>query len=99
MLKKILLAIAASFLVLIAFIATRPATYTVERSVSVNAPVDVVYDLVSDFHHFDRFSPWARAPGSPGRWRLGPDVLVDSKEVVPIRSRGGCHCGFRFGLV
>lgn len=75
-LKKIALAVAASFLVLIAVIATRPGTYTVERSIAVNAPVDVAYALVSDFHHFHRFSPWSALDPEMEKTFGGPESGV-----------------------
>lgn len=59
MLKKIALVVLALVVVLVAVIATRPATYRVERSVVVKAPVDVAYAFVGDLRGFNRFSPWA----------------------------------------
>ena len=34
------------------------ATYTVERTAVVPAPPQRVFDLVSDFHLWRRWSPW-----------------------------------------
>jgi len=60
MLRKILIGIAAVVLVLVIIIATRPATYRVERSTRIAAPPDVVFGLVNDFHAWDGWSPWAK---------------------------------------
>lgn len=60
MLRKVLIAVAALLLVLVAVILTRPATYRVERSTRIAAPPEVVYGLVNDFHAWERWSPWAK---------------------------------------
>jgi hypothetical protein len=60
MLKKILIGVAALVAFLIVFIATRPASFRVERTVSMTAPAEVVFPLVNDFHNWDRWSPWAK---------------------------------------
>ena len=59
MLKKILLGVAVVIALLVAFIASRPNEFTVTRSAMVNAPADVVYAQLSDFHSFDKWSPWS----------------------------------------
>lgn len=33
-------------------------TYTVERSATMDAPPQRVYDEIADFHHWTRWSPW-----------------------------------------
>ncbi len=60
MLRKVLIGLAALVVVLLVVIATRPSTYRVERSTRIDAPPDVVFGLVNDFHAWDRWSPWAR---------------------------------------
>lgn len=60
MAKKILIAFAAVLVVLVAYIATRPDTYRVERSTKIAAPPDVVFGLVNDFHRWDSWSPWGK---------------------------------------
>lgn len=35
-----------------------PDTYTVQRSVTIDAPASRVYDLVADFRSWRRWSPW-----------------------------------------
>ncbi|MGZ6134191.1 MAG: polyketide cyclase, partial [Myxococcaceae bacterium] len=60
MLRKILIGVVALVLVLVIIIATRPATYRIERSTRIAAPPDVVFGLVNDFHAWDGWSPWAK---------------------------------------
>ncbi len=60
MLKKILIAVAAVLVALLVLIATRPATYRVERSVTVAAPAAVAFPYANDFKRFITWSPWQK---------------------------------------
>jgi hypothetical protein len=59
MLKKILFGLGALFAVFLIVVATRPATFEVKRSLLINAPAEVVYAQIDDFHAWDGWSPWA----------------------------------------
>ncbi len=60
MLKKILLALLALVLVLVVVIFLQPNTFKIERqSASINA-FEEIYPLISDFHQWERWSPWAK---------------------------------------
>jgi hypothetical protein len=58
MLKKILLFAGIVIVALIGFIASRPSTFRVERSTTIQAPAEVVFAQVNDFHNWDAWSPW-----------------------------------------
>jgi len=58
MLKKILLALVGLLVILIVVIATRPGTYHIERSATIDAPAEVVFAKVADFHEWPRWSAW-----------------------------------------
>ena len=60
MLKKILIGAAAILAVLAVAIATRPDTFTVTRSRTLDAPPAAVYAQVADFHRWAAWSPWER---------------------------------------
>jgi hypothetical protein len=60
MLKKIGLAVGGLLVVLLGVIATRPDTYRVERSTTINASQDAVFAIVSDFHRGAEWSPWEK---------------------------------------
>lgn len=64
MLKKLVLTVIFLFLavplLIMAIAATRPATYLVQRSISVSAPPAQVYAAIVDFRRWARWSPWAR---------------------------------------
>jgi effector-binding domain-containing protein len=58
MLKKIGigLVVVIALIVIISFLL--PNNVTVERSVIVNAPIEIVYRQVNDFHNWEKWSPW-----------------------------------------
>ncbi|MFH1496375.1 MAG: SRPBCC family protein [Verrucomicrobiota bacterium] len=52
---------------LAAFIATRPAEFSVARSATITAPADRVFARINDLRQWQEFSPWAE---------LDPDAKV-----------------------
>jgi uncharacterized protein YndB with AHSA1/START domain len=62
MIKKILLTVVAVVAVLVVGVlglaATKPDTFTVERSATIKASAETVYALLSDFHLWEGWSPW-----------------------------------------
>jgi uncharacterized protein YndB with AHSA1/START domain len=68
MLKRILIGIAVIVAAFAAFVASRPSTYKVERSLVVDAPPAAVFQRVVDFRKWEGWSPWAK---------LDPSMKVD----------------------
>lgn len=60
MLKIILLAVLAGLAVLTGVIAMQPPEYQVTRSATINAPANVVFDHINDFHKWESWSPWGK---------------------------------------
>src|SRR6267154_3822760 len=60
MIKKILLGLVVIVVLLCVVILLQPATYQVERSTTINAPAEVVFAQVNDFHKWNAWSPWAK---------------------------------------
>ncbi len=60
MLKKILGGLAAAILLLVGFIATRPAEFSVQRSATLPAPAEAAFAVVNDLHRWEEWSPWAK---------------------------------------
>jgi hypothetical protein len=52
--------------------------YTVERSITVEAPAHRVHGLVDDFHHWVLWSPWEDVDPDLRRTYTGPDAGVGS---------------------
>jgi hypothetical protein len=53
------LAVAAIAVILI-LAATKPSTFIVERSVTINAAPEKIAPLINDFHNWDTWSPWVK---------------------------------------
>jgi hypothetical protein len=60
MVKKIGLGLVAVVALFLVVVATRPAEFSVSRSTQMNAPADVVYAHVADFHEWANWSPWEK---------------------------------------
>jgi uncharacterized protein YndB with AHSA1/START domain len=60
MLKTILLVLAALIAGVLIFAATRPDTFTVQRSVVVNAPPEKIFPLINDFRSWAAWSPYEK---------------------------------------
>jgi hypothetical protein len=56
--KKVLIVLVVLLLVFLGVVATRPSTFHVERSGTMNAPPAVVFQFLNDFHKFAEWSPW-----------------------------------------
>jgi len=59
-LKKILIAAVVVVVAFAAFVATRPGSFRVERSIAVAAPAEKVFPLVADLRKMDEWSPWEK---------------------------------------
>jgi hypothetical protein len=64
MLKRIaitlFLVITVAIIAVLSIAATRPATFHVERSLSISAPPEGVFAVVNDMHRFHEWSPWQK---------------------------------------
>ena len=60
MLKKIALGVVVLIAALLIFAATRPDTFRVERTASINAPAATIFPLINDFRNWDSWSPWEK---------------------------------------
>jgi len=55
-----LVIIVAVVVILVVLVATRPSTFSVSRSMVINAAPDAVFPHVNDFHKWEAWSPWAK---------------------------------------
>jgi Polyketide cyclase / dehydrase and lipid transport len=60
MLKKILIGVAAIVVIFVAYVATRPSQYRIERSVVINTPANDPFMKVVIFRNWYDWSPWAK---------------------------------------
>jgi len=77
MVKKILIVFAVLLAALLAYAATRPDTFHVERQATMQAAPERIFAKIQDFHEWDQWSPWEKldpkmkktftgAPAGPG---------------------------------
>jgi hypothetical protein len=88
MFKRFLIILAVVFGLLLVFVATRPSEMKVQRSTLIEAPIEVAYSFVADFHRWGVWSPWdgldpkmtrtfrgaASGPGAIYEWEGNDDV-------------------------
>jgi hypothetical protein len=87
--KKIGLGLAAALVVLLVVIALQPSHFVVERSTTMQAPADVPYALVSDFHAWEAWSPYAKLDPTMKTTYEGPPRTVGSSYSWEGNSQAG----------
>jgi hypothetical protein len=60
MLKIILIVIVVLIAAILAYAATRPNNFRVQRSASINASPEKIFPLIADFHNWASWSPWEK---------------------------------------
>jgi uncharacterized protein YndB with AHSA1/START domain len=109
--RKILIAVAALLLLFLVYVASRPSTYAVERSVAVSAPPAVVFSQVVDFGRWESWSPWSKldpnqkttmtgTPGAVGsRWEWSGNKDVGKGRMTITEARPGERIGIDLEFV
>ena len=59
MVKILLIVVALLLAALMFYVATRPASFRIQRSMRIAAPREKLFAYVADLHNFDAWSPWA----------------------------------------
>ena len=99
MLKKILLSLAVVLALLAAIVATRPNSFSVSRSIVINAPAAKAFAVVNDLHRWDDWSPWSKRDpqmkktfggaasgvGATYAWEGNKEVGVGHQTIVESR--------------
>ena len=57
---------------LLAYAATRPDTFSLSRSIAINAPAARIFPLIADFHEWTRWSPWEKMDPAMKKIARGP---------------------------
>ncbi len=60
MIRKILIVLVLALGIFLAVAATKPDTFSITRSATIQAPPTTVFALVNDFHKWEEWSPWAK---------------------------------------
>src|SRR3954468_3178246 len=60
MLKKIAIAVVVLIAGVLAYAATKPDTFRVQRAASIKAPAEKIAAVLGDFHAWEAWSPWEK---------------------------------------
>jgi uncharacterized protein YndB with AHSA1/START domain len=71
--KTLGIVVVLAVLGILALAASKPDTFTVQRSVTVKAPPEKVFALLDDFHRWDAWSPWEKLDPSMKRTFSGAE--------------------------
>jgi len=95
MLIKILIGVALLIAVVLILAATRPNTFSVERSASIKAGPEKIFTLINDFHQWDSWTPYNKDPamkktysgaasgvGAISTWEGNSDVGTGSIQIT-----------------
>ena len=72
MFKKIAIVIVVLLAGLLAYAATKPDTFRVQRTTSIDAPPDKIFALINDFHGWGSWSPWDKLDPAMKKAHSGP---------------------------
>jgi hypothetical protein len=72
MIKKIGIAVVVILAAILGLAATKPDTFTVQRVATIKAPPEKIMPLISDFHHWTKWSPWEHLDPAMQRTYAGP---------------------------
>ncbi len=68
-----------AFVGFLAYVATRPSQFSIERKRSMKLDPEAVFALVNDFRRWERWSPWENLDPSQQRNYSGADAGVGAK--------------------
>jgi uncharacterized protein YndB with AHSA1/START domain len=71
-LAGIILVIAIAIAAVLGYAATRPDTFRIERSTSIQAQPEKVFAVLNDFHRWPEWSPWEKMDPAMKRTHSGP---------------------------
>ncbi len=76
MIKKILIALAATLVGFAVFVATRPANFRITRAAKISASAGVVFTHVNELKKWPAWSPWAKMDPQMKVTYAGPEAGV-----------------------
>jgi hypothetical protein len=100
MLKSTAIVLVLALVVLLAYAATRPDVFRVQRTATIKAPADRIHPLISDLRQFNAWNPYNRkdpnmkglyqgpeaGPGAHYAFEGNKDVGKGSIEIVDMQS-------------
>jgi hypothetical protein len=85
MIWKITITIVILIALVFLFSATKPKTFHIQRSISIDAPADKIFALIDDLHNWDQWAPQDKEDSSAKKTYSGP---VHGAGCSRIRSPG-----------
>src|SRR3989442_901852 len=76
MIKKILLGFVAVIVIFLIFVAMRPPDFRAERSATIAAPAQALFEQVNDHHKFAVWNPFLKLDPNVKNTYSGPDAGV-----------------------
>ena len=89
MIKIIAIVIVVLLIGVLAFAATKPDTFRVERSARIDAPPEKVAAFIHDFHRWGAWSPWEKLDPAMQRTFSGPESGVGAMYTWDGNSKAG----------
>ena len=74
MFRNIVIAIVVVIAGILVFAATRPDSFSVQRTTTIHAPADKVFAMINDFHRWGEWSPWEKLDPEMKRTFTGPNA-------------------------
>ena len=71
MLKTLLIVVVVVIGGVLVFAATKPDSFSVQRSITIKAPPEKIFAIVNDFHHWTEWSPWEKLDPAMKRTQSG----------------------------
>jgi hypothetical protein len=68
----IAIVLAVAIVILLVYASTRPDTFRVQRTASINAPADRIFPLINEFDNWTAWSPYEHRDPNLKRTRSGP---------------------------
>jgi uncharacterized protein YndB with AHSA1/START domain len=89
MLTYILLGLGALVLILLGVVAMQPSDFRIARAATISAPPSVVYNNVSDFHNWAKWSPWEKLDPNMKKTFEGPSAGTGSSYAWSGNDKAG----------
>ena len=75
--SKILVGLGAVILIFLIFVETRSADFRVERSSTIAAPAQALFDQVNDHYNFNKWNPFLTLDPNVKNTYRGPNLILD----------------------
>ena len=72
MFKKILIGLVVIIVAILGYATTKPDTFSVSRSIAINAKAETVHGFINDFNQWSIWSPWEKLDPEMKRTFSGP---------------------------